>query len=79
MKTGKPATRKTTDKPDMISGKKFDGVIKHDFNRLRKYGVVFTDGTKGDIRTSKTRKALLETGKYKHVAEVKREPNAKAL
>lgn len=62
------------EKQDFINPKKYDGVIRNDWRVLRKFGVIFTDGTKGDIRTSKSKKDLIATGKYKHVAEVKREP-----
>lgn len=59
---------------DKIKNKPFDGQVSDTWTKQYAYSVIFTDGTKGTIRTSKTREQLLASGRYSEVIAVKPAP-----
>jgi hypothetical protein len=64
------STSMNPDKFDQIKNKPYAGSVSTAWTAQFKYAVIFRDGTKGMIRSPKSRKELLATGRYQYVKAV---------
>lgn len=62
------------EKFDIIKNEPFAGRVSDNWTKQSAYSVVFADGTKGTIRTSKSLAELEASGKYKQVVPVRPTP-----